>query len=177
MMKLLSKKHGFTLIELMVSVTLFVFLVLAMSSSIVSVIVLERQSRERNVFLGELYAFLDQVDRDVQLAVDIGCGSLNANCLGEAGGSLVLRDLSGNIVSYYKNGPIVERSVEGAGSSVSLGVSGGSITEFSILARGMSETDNSHPIFLIRITGNTASGVEVKSQRMFTSYWLDAPNI
>lgn len=132
--KISQSTGGFTLTELIVSVSVFLLVVVTVMGGLVRTIGAERTTRIRSAFYNDVYTYLDRLDREVSQARAVGTEYVDGNVVGssEAGTRLYLMQSDGSyfyydfesvgsgdgIVSRYSDGQ-PEALLDPAGASLS----------------------------------------------------------
>ncbi len=122
-MSKLSTKKGFTLIEIMVSVSIFAVIMLMVSSTIYSVFDSNRKSQSLRSVMDNLNFSLEAMTRTIRFGIGYQCNTSfmappgTANCA-SGGSSIVLTDSSGNRVGYELNNNRIRKYVNGVYSYI-----------------------------------------------------------
>ncbi len=171
-----TNQKGFTLVEVLVAISLFLLIITVVLGGLVSGVARERESRFKTLLQSEMYTFLDRLEREVHLAQRIGCGSLEKNCT-DGGPVFVLEDVNGDIISYELVDGEVLRSVNDGTPVVAASGFGGSIQELTFFVRGailgLSEPATNQHLVLVTMNSALSSGGEVYAFRYITLYSLD----
>lgn len=169
-------KRGFTLVELIVAVSLFLLVTTVVLGGLVSGIARERESRFKAMLQGEMSTFLDRLEREIHSARRIGCGDLEVDC-DSGGAELFLEKSDGKVFSYELVGGEVMRSVDGADPEVAVSGFGGSINSLTFFVqgavRGSGDLTNSQYVVIVTMNSSLGSGGEVYAFRYITPYSLD----
>lgn len=109
---------GFTLIEIMVSVSIFAVIMLMVSSSVYTVFDSNRKSQSLRAVMDNLNLSLEAMTRTIRFGKDYHCDinsgvqSSPRDCAGGAD-SIAVTDFSGNRVVYKKVGTRIARAING----------------------------------------------------------------
>ena len=112
-------QNGFTLIELMVSISIFIIVVTISMSSVLGIFDANRKSRSLKTVMTNLNIAIEAISKEMRYGSNYHCGSLGTfteaqNCPG--GDSLVSFLSSDNEqITYRLNGTVIEKDVDGAG--------------------------------------------------------------
>ncbi len=117
-MKILKQKKGFTLVEIMVSVSIFAVVMLMVSSSIYTVFDSNKKSQTLRSVMDNLNLSLEAMTRTIRFGKDYHC-DINAgvqssprDCAGGAS-SIAITDFNGNRVVYKLVGTRIARTING----------------------------------------------------------------
>ncbi len=119
----LGKKNtekGFTLIELMVSVSIFSLVLLISSGSILSVLDANRKSQSQRAVMDSLNLSLESMTRTIRFGTNYHCGtnlplSTPSDCASFAGSSgFSVTDTVGRVITYTLTSGQITRSIDGA---------------------------------------------------------------
>jgi prepilin-type N-terminal cleavage/methylation domain-containing protein len=94
-------QRGFTLIELMVSVTIFIIVMTISLGALFSMSAADRKAESVKTIMNNLSFALDSMTRTIRTGSAYGCPTVGTDCNGGTGGSqIVLTAASGQTVSY-----------------------------------------------------------------------------
>ncbi|PIR85205.1 hypothetical protein COU15_02250 [Candidatus Kaiserbacteria bacterium CG10_big_fil_rev_8_21_14_0_10_45_20] len=158
-------RKGFSLIEMMVSVTIFAIVMLIGVGALLSLIETNRRAQAINSTVNNLNAALEGMSRSIRTGISYYC-STNANiningisgqqdCVGEDGGRLIaFRPSSGsnNITAYRLSSGQLQRNV-GSGW-IDLTAPEITIDTFRVWVRGSAPGDGEQPRALMVIKGS-----------------------
>ena len=109
--------RGFTLIEMMVAVSVFSIIMTLSMGSILSILDANQKSRTLNSAMDNLNFTLEGMTRTIRFGTNYHCGSSGNTSLpldcASPGTSLTLRDVNGVQVTYSLSGGRVARSING----------------------------------------------------------------
>jgi prepilin-type N-terminal cleavage/methylation domain-containing protein len=180
MCKYRAQKNGFTLIEMMVAVTIFSIVMLVAVGSLVSIIDANRKAQALQSVTNNLAFALEGMSRSIRVGYNYHCrdnvpssNSALKNPSNCAGGGAVLAfeahdgdpsDDDDQIVYFY-DGSSLFRSDQGIDNFIPITAPEVNITNFSFYVLGANNTDNIQPQVLILmdgVAGITGSKTETK---------------
>lgn len=162
-----TMKKGFTLIELMTAISIFIVVMTVSMGSILGVFDANRKSRSIKTVLNNLNLAVESMSKEMRFGRNYHCGSgivtLPQNC---SNGDSLLSFLSSNDeqVTYNLNGQTIEKKV-GSGGYVPVTAPEVVIESLSFYAFGAGTGDSLQPKIIIKIKGYAGSG---KSKSDFT---------
>lgn len=191
-----SYKHslaGFTLIEMMVSVTIFSFVMLVAAGALITIIDGNRKAQSQQTAFSNIDFFLESFSRSVRVGSTYRCvqsnGDLNNTALDNpqdcAGGADTLAfepfggliGVFGDQVVYRLNNGQVERSINGGASFVPVTSSDVVVENLDFYVRGSSPSDSEQPFVLVSMNGYVGatqkSRVNFNVQTSITQRLLD----
>lgn len=159
-------KKGFTLIELMVSVSIFVVVVTISMGSIIGVFDANRKSRSLKTVLNNLNIAVESMSKEMRYGINYHCeGPATApnapitspqNCP-SPGGSLISFLSSDDVqITYRINGTSIEKQV-GAGDFIALTAPEIIIDNLTFYAFGTTVGDILQPRVVIKIDGHSGT--------------------
>lgn len=116
-------QKGFTLIEIMVSLSVFIIIMTVSLGSILSILDANDKSQTKKTAMDNLNFALESMARTVRFGTNYYCGTTSNNpppaldC-SSGGGSLSLRSAEGALIVYSLSGGRLMKSVNGAVSAV-----------------------------------------------------------
>lgn len=132
-----KSKSGFTLIEIMVSVSIFAFVMIISSASVISVIEANRKSQSLRSVIDNLNLTLESFTRAIRFGTTYHCDAAVGNlsqtrdCGGVGASSLSIYDTNGVQVTYRKSNPCTATScsiVRSIGSGVESAITSPDVT-------------------------------------------------
>lgn len=94
-------QRGFTLIELMVSVTIFIIVMTISLGAMLSISSADRKAESVKTIMNNLNFALDSMTRTVRTGYGYGCPTVGTDCnTGSGGSQIVVTSASGQVVSY-----------------------------------------------------------------------------
>ncbi len=158
-----TKEEGFTLIELMTAVSIFLVIMTISMTSILGVFDAERKSSSLRAVMGNLNFAIEAMSKEVRFGRNYNCGStgdlsIPRNCLPPAGGTQ-LNYLSSNDVdtSYRLSGQAIEKQVA-SGSWIDVTPPEVVITDLVYYVIGAGTSDAVQPKVLVKIRGYAGTG-------------------
>lgn len=163
-----KKKKGFTLVELMVSISIFAVVMVASMGSILVMVNSNRKSQAVRSVLDNLSSTVDDMTREIRFGTNYHCGASGTpsqpqNCA-SGDTSLTVLDSSGTQVTYKIVGSSIVRTIAGANyvmTSPDTNVQ--TMTFFVSGAQPYSSGDLSQPRVLMVVTGTAGVGTANQS--------------
>jgi prepilin-type N-terminal cleavage/methylation domain-containing protein len=163
---------GFTLIEIMTSLSVFLVVMTMSMGSIVGIFEANRKAQSMRTVMGNLNLAVESMTKEIRFGRDYRCGTTGngsyPNC--SQGENEITFDFSrGNVVStitYRHRGPgtPIERSINN-GPFIATTAPEMFIEDLSFYTVGVGNTDQLQPKVLVKITGYSGTG---KSRSDFT---------
>ena len=158
---------GFTLVEMIVAVSVFVVVMVSGIGALVSMIDANRKAQSLRIVMDNLNFALENMTRNMRVGVDYHCGSIgNLNtprdCAVDGDSFIAFTDSDGDRIIFRLNGGRIEKS-EDLGSSF-LGITAPEITveELKFFVKGSLEGDGLQPKVLVIVRG-VAGGMQKTS--------------
>ena len=161
-----NTQNGFTLIEMLISVTVFTVVVTIATGSLVQVLAASRKVQAQNIVIGNLDLALENIARNVRLGFNFHCGDSGnrlfpADCASVGLDFLSFTAFNGTRTAFRHFGTRIEKSTNCA----STGCSGwASITAPEIVVESMlfyvdgtTAGDNRQPRVLVNVQGIAGS--------------------
>lgn len=164
-------KPGFTLIEMMVAVTIFAIVMMIGVGALLSLVEANRRAQAINSVMNNLNAALESMTRSIRVGTSYHCGSAfnyhePLDCE-ETGGTLFAFESAGGSVAdlddqvvYRKNGTQLERSLNSGDTWVALTAPEVTIESFTFFVAGAGSLsksgDTRQPRVLMQIKGSAA---------------------
>ena len=167
-------KKGFTLIELIVAVSVFTMVMVLSTGSILTMLDSNRKSQNLRSVMDNLNQTLESMTRTIRFGENYHCGSIGTltrprDC-SSGDPTLVVRDSGGNLVSYTLTGGQIRRSVNGG---TSLPMTSSDVVIQSLMFRVVGSypytdplggtTDLMQPRVIITVGGYVGGKVSVRS--------------
>jgi len=112
-----TRHRGFTLIEIMVSISIFVIIVTIGMGSLLSVMDAYRNIREKEVNIDNLNFVLENMSRTIRAGRSYSCATSSAVDCGLGGAAFYFNDQDGKRVIYSRkvtsSGGVMQRSIDG----------------------------------------------------------------
>lgn len=160
-------KKGFTLIELMTAVSIFIIIMTISMGSIIGVFEANRKSRSLKTVLNNLNLAVESMSKEMRFGKNYHCGSgivtLPQNC---SSGDTLISFLSndGVQITYRFSGPVIEKQV-GTGAFIAVTAPEIAIDDLTFYTLGAGTGDSLQPKVLIKIKSHAGQG---KSRSDFT---------
>lgn len=94
--------RGFTLIEVLVSVAIFSFVMVIALGSLLAISTSDRKAESLKAVINNLSFSLDSMSRSVRTGYDWGCNTVAGTDCASPGANEIVFTSSGNVVTYYK---------------------------------------------------------------------------
>jgi type II secretory pathway pseudopilin PulG len=151
-----TSSGGYTLIELLVSLGVFAFVVLIAASAYLSFIAYNREAQTSATIINSLSFSIDRMARDIRTGENYACPG--GTCSSSGVTSLTFTDTAGCTVTYARSGTAVNRSVTGGGAcddEPEGAITDPTVTVSSLLfyVRGLDSGDDTQPIATMVIKG------------------------
>jgi len=166
-MRKTTYKKGFTLIELMTSVTIFAIIMTISLGSILGIFDANRKTRSMKTVMNNLNLSIETMSKEMRYGKNYHCGSGNLttpqNC---AGGDTLMSFLSseGNQITYSFSSSAITKQVDN-NQAVPITAPEVVIDSLTFYTFGASVSDTLQPKVIIRIKGHAGTG---KSRSDFT---------
>lgn len=157
-----TSDKGFTLVELLVSISLFIVIMTLSMGSIVGVFDANRKSRSLKTVLNNLNLAVESMSKEMRFGKNYHCGSggtltVPQNC--SSGDTFVSFLSSDNLqISYRINNQTIERRVGLAGEWIAVTAPEIVIDELTFYTLGAGTADTLQPRTLIKIRSHAGSG-------------------
>jgi len=153
-------KKGFTLIELMVAISIFIVVMMISMGSIIGVFDANRKSRSLKTVLNNLNLAVESMSKEMRFGKNYHCGSgtvtIPQNC--PSGGTLMSFLSSDNVqITYRLNSQTIEKQV---GGGVYIAVTAPEIVmdDLVFYTLGAGTSDSLQPKVLIKIKSHAGVG-------------------
>ncbi len=176
-------RNGFTLVEMMVSISLFTVVLLIASSAFLSVVNADRKARATRIAMDNLNLTLEDMSRRIKTGTGYSCGAVSdvADCsMGKESISFYGQD--GVLVTYKKDGTGITRQIGGTLSPLLVTAPEIKIIDLKFVVGGSTKVtstggiDGTQPYVVILVDGSTNAGVitsNFKIQTMVTQRAYD----
>lgn len=190
MMKRSKKQNtGFTLIEIMTALSIFIVVMTVSMGSIIGVFDTNRKSRSLKAVMGNLNIALETMSREIRFGRNYHC-EIDPNASGSfaspqncnvSGGGKLLSFLSndGEQIVYRINGTAIEASTNGGSSYTAITAPEVEITNLSfyVIGAGVVPINTLQPRVYVNVTGQSGKSEKTKStfslQTMISQRYLD----
>ena len=170
----LNQSKGFTLVEVMVSVSLFIVILVACMASILSVFDANQKSKTLRSVMDNLNISMEEMTRAIRFGSNYHCGAGGTitaplDCSGGGSNTLNFLAVDGTQISYTLLGGRIVRSING-GANTYLTSSDVNITNLTFRVYGSPHFNNGTDLFqpevIIVVSGIV--GTKAVSQSSFT---------
>lgn len=143
------QKKGFTLIEIMVSMSIFIIVMVVATGAVLSAVDANRKAQALGSVMNNLNVALESMVRDVRTGSLYTVGS----------NSIAFTDAEGNRVTYGLSNNVLQKTIN-TGSGVGGNITANEITiqEFNFTSNGNSLGDGLQPLILMQIKGYAGKG-------------------
>ncbi|MEX2010250.1 MAG: type II secretion system protein [Parcubacteria group bacterium] len=169
-MKNLKKNSGFTLLEIMVSLSIFMVVMTISMGAILNVYDANRKSRAESAVMGNLNLAVETMTREMRFGRNYHCGSTGVltnpqNCA-SGGNYMSFLSSEGVQIIYRQSGTLIEKSTSGGAF---LAVTAPEVRveslEFFVLGSTIEATGSEQqPRVLIKIKGNAGEKAIARSE-------------
>lgn len=168
---------GFTLIEMMVAVSIFAIVMVVAAGALLTMIDANRKAQALKTVMDNLNLAIENMSRNVRVGTDYRCGSLSAtppDCP-NGGSSVYFETANGNRgdslddMAYRYNSPLkqLERSTDGGGTWTAITAPEVVIEDLDFYLTGAAGVGSTQPRLLITLRGYAGA-----SERVRTSFTL-----
>lgn len=166
-------KKGFTLIELMVAVSIFIIVMTISMGAIIGVFDANRKSRSLKTVLNNLNLAVESMSKEIRFGKNYHCGAsgdLTApqNCQNVSDDHTLMSFLSSDNLQiiYRLNGNIIEKSIDGGGTYIAVTAPEIVIDDLTFYTIGAGTSDTLQPKVIIKIKSH--AGATDKGRSDFT---------
>ncbi len=159
-MKKLKSQQGFTLIELMTSITIFIIVMTISMGSILSIFDANRKSRSLKTVMNNLNLAVENMSKEMRFGRNYSCGlgySITPQNCPEGDDSLSFLSSDGEQITYELSGGAIEKQV-GIEDSVAVTSPEVVIDDLTFYALGSGVGNSLQPKVVIRVSGHSGSG-------------------
>lgn len=174
-----STRRGFTLVEMIVSIGLFMVVLFISSSAFLAVLNVDRKSRSTRIAMDSLNISLEDMVRRIKTGTTYNCGGTilstgTADC-SSGGTSIAFTDQEGKRTAYRLDGTTIKRQVGSGGTELSVVAPEITISKLLFIVGGSAVLDSLQPYVTILIDGTTTGKVSshFKMQTTVTSRAYD----
>jgi type II secretory pathway pseudopilin PulG len=151
-----SIPRGYTLVELVVSVGLFAFVMTLSSGAYFMMINVNREAQAATVGIDSISFAVEKMVRTIRTGKEYGCNGAPSDCTG-GGTSFSLVDASGRVIVYSRDTASLEESIDGAAAR-SLTDPDVNITHLQFFLSGRAPGDSFQPRVTIVVGGTVLAG-------------------
>ena len=158
---------GFSLIELMTAMTVFMLVMTISMGSILGVFNANRKSRSLKTVLNNLNLAVESMAKEMRFGENYHCGSGSINNPQDCAGGddlMAFTSSDGDQITYRLRNDAIEKRVD-SGSYFEVTSPEIDIDDLTFYSRGSSPTDTLQPKVLVKIQGHAGAG---KSRSEFT---------
>lgn len=166
-------KKGFTLIELMVAVSIFIIVMTISMGAIIGVFDANRKSRSLKTVLNNLNLAVESMSKEIRFGKNYHCGASGdlttpQNCQNASGDHTLMSFLSSDNLQiiYRLNGNIIEKSIDGGGTYIAITAPEIVIDDLTFYTIGAGISDTLQPKVIIKIKSH--AGATDKGRSDFT---------
>ena len=184
-----NTNKGFTLVELIVSLGLFIIVITISTGTLLSLSDMSRKVQSTRVAIDNLNLALESMSKEIRVGISYYCNPFPAltapinfttssqiNDCGLGGTSVAFLAQDGSTTVYRINGAVIERSRDGGSTFSSVTSSEINITRLNFYVIGTGNADIRQPRVIIVITGT--AGVKFKSEfKIQTTVTQRAPDL
>ncbi len=159
-MKKIKLQKGFTLIELMTSITIFIVVMTISIGSILSIFDANRKSRSLKAVMNNLNLAVETMSKEMRFGRNYSCGlgySVTPQNCPLGGDSLSFLSSDNEQITYEWNGDGIEKQV-GSGNSVPVTAPEVVIDDLTFYALGSGEGNGLQPKVVIKVSGHSGTG-------------------
>jgi len=167
MKKFFSKNSaGFTLLELLVSISIFTIVALIMAGSVVSVFNANKKSQALKVVMNNMNFAVEDMTRRIRFGDTYHCGTsgtltVTRNC--SSGDSFLALSSGGNLTIYRLLDNQIQRSDDGGSNYIGITAPSVNVQTFKFYVLGTSDTDDIQPWVVLVIRGFVGTKPVVQS--------------
>ncbi|MDB5245054.1 MAG: seg [Parcubacteria group bacterium] len=163
-------KRGFTLVELIVSIGLFIIVLTIVASAYLSLISLNRKARATNDLVSNLSYVVESMSRTIRTGTNYQCGGLGGtNCASPGNSTFSFTDDQTRPVTFSLVGGAIDQSVSGQPLDV-LTDPRITITNLIFYVDGVGTGDQKQPRVLFTISGT----IKPDTQTATTSFSIES---
>lgn len=160
--------RGFTLIEMIVAVSVFVVVMVSGIGALVSMIDANRKAQAMRIVMDNMNFSLENITRSMRVGVDYHCGAfgdLNTtrDCAVDGDSFIAFTNSAGERVIFRLNNGRIEKSEDLGASYLSITAPEITIEELRFFVQGSSETDNLQPKVLVIVRGTAGVSEKVRT--------------
>jgi prepilin-type N-terminal cleavage/methylation domain-containing protein len=170
----MKMKRGFTLIELMVSVSIFLIIMTISMGALLGVFAANRKFEALKTVMDNLNLSVESMSREMRFGKNYHCIppsdelslTVPENCPGGASGVSFLAEDGVTQIVYKQNGTEIDKSTDGGATFIPVTAPEITITSLTFYVLGAVPSDTLQPKTLIKISG--FAGTTVAARTTFT---------
>jgi len=160
--------RGFTLIEMIVAVALFVVVMVSSIGALLSMVDANRKAQALRTVMDNLNFAVENVTREMRVGVDYHCGSIGdlntpRDCTTDGDTFIAFKDSDNELVIFRLNSGSIEKSDNGGVSYLGITAPEITINDFRFFVRGSQNTDALQPKVLMIIHGTAGVNEKVRT--------------
>ena len=168
--KIQSLHTGFTLVEMVVAVAVFVVVMVSGIGALMSMIDANRKAQALRVVIDNLNFAIEHVTRTMRAGIDYHCGTLGnlqtpRDCALDGDSFIAFKDSDGELLIFRLNARRIEKSSNGGSTYLGITAPEIEIEELKFFVRGSTDADHIQPKVLVIIKG--VAGVTPKVRTIF----------
>jgi prepilin-type N-terminal cleavage/methylation domain-containing protein len=172
-----KQSGGFTIIEMMISIAIFLIVVTIGMESLLNASFVHQKSQDTRSILDSLNFMMDDMSRNIRTGSAYNCvdnnGAIISSCpTNGAGISFTSSDSSATILNYYFDSNNNLQKISGSNPAVQLnpdGVKFATDSGFTVTGAALAGADNLQPFVTIRLVGSILSKGTTTSFSLQTS--------
>jgi prepilin-type N-terminal cleavage/methylation domain-containing protein len=161
-------KKGFTLIEIMTALSVFLLVMTVSMGSIIGIFDTNRKSRSLKAVMSNLNLAVESMAREARFGRNYHCGSSApltspSNCTAVPSSFVSFLSSSNEQIVYRLTGNTIEKSVDGGASYIAITSPEITVESLDFFVLGAGTSDNLQPKMLIKIKGYSGSNSKSRS--------------
>ncbi len=165
-----TSQNGFTLVEVIVAVAVFVVVMVSGIGALMSMIDANRKAQALRTVMDNLNFALENVTRTMRVGIDYHCGTLGdfntpRDCALEGDNFIAFKDSGGKLLIFRLNNGSIEKSSDGGATYLGITAPEIKIQELKFFVRGSTNADQIQPKVLVIVKG--IAGVTEKVRTTF----------
>ena len=161
----ISGRGGYSLVELLVAVSVFASVMVLATGSLLSLIDGARKVRAQKTVMDNLNFAVENMSRNLRVGSNYDCGAIGAptDCP-QGSTSLSFLSTDGKLTVYTLTGSTIQRSVDGGQTFVAVTAPEISIDRLSFFVSGTGQADTLQPKILMLVGGVVTTNNRTKSR-------------
>ncbi len=165
---MLRNSRGFTLIEMIVAVSVFIVVMIAGIGTLFSMIDANRKTQSLRIVMDNLNFALENITRNMRVGVDYHCGLAGdigtpRDCPIDGDTAIAFTTSEGDRVIFRLNGGRIEKSSDLGASYLSITAPEITIEELRFFVQGSGEGDGLQPKVLVVVKGTAGASPETST--------------
>lgn len=169
-MKTMTKQKGFLLIELMVSMSVFLVVMMIVVGSVISVLDANSKSQNKKIALDNLNYVIESMSREIRFGTTFRCGTSGdfnqpADCPSSGHYAFMFKTATNDRIIYSISGNKIVRSINGSSYQDLTSDSELIITSFNVRIVGSLSygSDYLQPMVIINVSGYVGTEISTRS--------------